>query len=360
MARILSVTNFVRKPGTAFLHTTGIKISNGLIRNGHFVANFSDRDMARIHSLFGHRKFGVGAANRELRSLCRDMAPDLLLLGHADVIWPETIAQIRAELPALRVLQWNVDAMFTPDNVARLSANLDVVDATLVTTAGEDLKPLVRPGKFLGFLPNPVDPSVETGCNYRQDKLPYDLFFPCGNDKIPRYVCGQDWRMTELVREIERGAPGLRMLTPGVAGQPKLAGAAYQRALESAAIGLNISRRNDHFLYSSDRLAHMIGNGMAVLIDRATGYDRLFDDDELAFFSTVDELVEKIRWLIADPSARRRLAESGRRRYHALFNERAVARYMVDAAFGTFRAEDYPWPALSSSEAPRMFETIGE
>ena len=141
-------------------------------------------------------------------------------------------------------------------------------------------------------------------------------------------------------------------------GQRQIAGAEYQSALETAAIGLNLSRRNDVLLYSSDRLAQMIGNGMAVLVDRDTGYDKLFGDDELAFFSTTDELVAQVRRLVADTAYRQQLAKAGRERYHALFNEQIVARYVVEVAFGTLDPAAYPWPTLIPDE-PRPQTAAG-
>jgi hypothetical protein len=351
MAKILHVAHFGRKPIGAFQHSVERKLSNGLIRNGHAVVNFSDRDMARAASWLGHRKFGAGGANRELRNLCRSMEPDLLLLGHADVITPATIADIRGDLPALRVRQWNVDPIFDDGNVGRIAAKLDVVDATLVSTAGEALRPLARPGKALGFLPNPVDYSIETGRNHESRDLPYDLFYSCGNGEKLRQTCGKAWRPDDLILLLERASPGLRVLLAGLRDQPQIAGAPYQRALEAAAIGLNLSRRNDVLLYSSDRLAQMIGNGMAVLVDRDTGYDKLFGEDELAFFSTTDELVALVRRLVADTAHRQQLAKKGRDRYHALFNEQIVARYVVEVAFGTLDPSAYPWPTLIPDEA---------
>ena len=98
------------------------------------------------------------------------------------------------------------------------------------------------------------------------------------------------------------------MLTPGVGGAPQVAGAKYQRALESAAIGLNVSKRNDVFLYSSDRLAQLAGNGLAVLIDRATGYESLLAEGEFVYFSSLDELLDKLARLTGDSAYRRRVA----------------------------------------------------
>lgn len=331
----------------SFQHAVGIKLSNGLIRNGHFVLNFSDRDVARALSLLGHRKFGRKQANQAFRAFCRQHQPDVLLLGHADSLLPETIAAVRADLPRLRVLQWNVDPVFEPDNMRRIASKLEVVDATLVSTAGEALAPLRRPGRLLGFLPNPVDPSIERGTNHLRRDLEYDLFYVCGHPSRPlRNVCGQDWDMERLLQRLLNDVPGLRPRLGGLLGHARLSGAAFQQALESTAIGLNISRRGDYLLYSSDRLAQTVGNGQAIVIERATGYDKLFTPDEMSFFSSIEELTQNLRQLVADPDRRQAIAAAGRERYIALFNERVVARYVLEVALGCHDPTRYEWPTL--------------
>jgi len=257
------------------------------------------------------------------------------------------VAELRRAIPAMRVLQWNVDPMFEPDNVNRLRGKLEVVDATLVSTAGEALAPLRRPGMALGFLPNPVDFSIESGKAHTYAALPFDLFYACGHPSSPpRHLFGRDWNMDRFFAELRVLVPGVRACVAGIEGHPTIAGAPYQDALERSAAGLNASRRNDALLYSSDRLAHMAGNGQAVLIDRGTGYDTLFDDGQMVFFSTMEELARQVRRLIAEPALRQAIAQAGRARYHDLFNETVVARYVVDVAFGTHDATRYEWPTL--------------
>jgi hypothetical protein len=246
----------------------------------------------------------------------------------------------------MRVLQWSVDALFEPGNIERLERNLPVVDATLVTTAGDALKPLVRPGKRLGFLPNPVDFSIEHGENHLKPDLPFDLFYACGNPADLREVGGKAWNMDEFMNALLAALPGVRAKLAGLMGEKGLGGAAYQDALESAAIGLNISRRADQFLYSSDRLAHLAGNGLAVMIERSTGYDQLFSDDEMVFFSSFDEVVAAIDHLAKDPARRTAVAAAGRARYHDLFNERRIAQYVLDVALDRFDPAACPWPSL--------------
>lgn len=345
--RILHVGNFGRRPKGAFLHSVAPKLSRGLVRLGHQVVDFDDRETARAGTPFGSRRLGVIAVNRALRAMAEEMRPDLLLLGHADTIRPRLIAQLRAALPGMRVLQWNVDPMFEPDNVARIRSKLEVVDATLVSTAGEALAPLRRPGMRLGFLPNPVDLSVESGENHLRPQLPNHLFFACGHPSRPkRWLAGAEWDMEVLLRQVAEAVPGLRGCYAGLFGEPHLTGSQYQRSMESCAAGLNASRRNDVLLYSSDRLAHMIGNGQAILIDRASQYDRLFGDDQMAFFTDLDGLVRQLRRLIEEPAARQAMAAAGRSRYVELFNETLVAGYVLGVAFDAHDSARYPWPSL--------------
>ena len=350
MARILHVANFGLRAKGAFQHSVEHKISNGLIRNGHQVINFSDRDAARTGSVFGGNKLGGrSAANKTLRALCRHMGPEAVFFGQADVISAETIAAIREDLPGVRLLQWNVDPIFETDNIRRLRGKTEVVDATLVSTAGEALAPLRRKGMALGFLPNPVDFSIERGRNHEIEALPFDLYYACGHPSQPlREVLGVDWDMDAFMRRVLDRIPHLRLLAPGIAGAPHIAGAAYQAGLEQAALGLNISRRDDHRLYSSDRLAHMCGNGQAILIARSVGYDALFSDDEMVFFDSLEGLADSIAALVADPKRRMAIAAAGRARYHALFNEQVVARYMLEVAFERMDPADYAWPTLLS------------
>ncbi|NHN89035.1 glycosyltransferase family protein [Acetobacter conturbans] len=325
-------------------HSVQIKLSNGLIRRGHLVLNFADRDVARATALFGSRKFGRRGVNRALIAFCRQHRPDILLMGHADMIDAATVAEVRAVVPGVRVAQWNVDPLFEEDNVRRIRSKLDVVDRTFISTAGKPLEEMRSGGHAMSFLPNPVDLSCETGRADLIRDLPNDLFYACGNPARPlREICGRAWNMDEFIGLIGSRLPSLRMALAGIGGRPHLHGARYQDVLESCAIGLNMSRRADYYLYTSDRIAHLAGNGCVVAIERATGYTDYFSEDEMLFFSSLDELIEKLGRFSAEPATRMRVATAGRARYIARFNEQAVAQFMVDVIMGERAPEDMPW-----------------
>ena len=342
---IIHVSNFPTNLKSLNLHGVPQKLSNGFIRNGHHVLNISDRSLARARG-FGYRKFGVGYANKIVKDLCVLHKPDLLLFGHADIISPDTIFEIRRKLPGVRVVQWHVDAIFHEETVRKIKKKCDVVDATLVSTAGEALRPLFNPKKLLGFLPNPVDSSIETARNYEKDIFPYDLFYACGNPADERLIFGKKRNMNDFLENLISLCPKRKILLPGALGSPHLFGRAYQTALESSAVGLNISRRPDYFLYSSDRIAHLIGNGLVVCMENGSGYESLFSKKEIIFVSSMNELVDQINELSSNGRYRREIAAAGYARYYALFNEKIVAKYIEEVAFGKLKEGAYEWPTL--------------
>ena len=105
MARHIHASNFGRKAKGAFQHGVKHKITNGLIRNGHAVSNFSDRDVARASTLLGHLPTGAKAVNRAFLDFCLAVGPELVVLGHADLITAETLLRIRDQFPDLRIIQ---------------------------------------------------------------------------------------------------------------------------------------------------------------------------------------------------------------------------------------------------------------
>jgi len=143
---------------------------------------------------------------------------------------------------------------------------------------------------------------------------------------------------------MQKALPDVSFLTPGINGVPKAFGPAYQDAICQCRIGLNISRRNDAYLYSSDRLAHIAENGLAVCIDRATGYEDIFTKDEMVFYSSEEELFSRLAALKRDDAERKRIAKNGWKRYSELFDSRIIAQYMLDVVYGEHDAKKYVWP----------------
>ncbi|GAA0585710.1 glycosyltransferase [Caenispirillum bisanense] len=343
--KVIHVANLMLRAKGAGYFGVPFKISNGLARAGHNVLNFSDRDIARASTIFRTTKAGIKGVNRKLLEVAADFQPDLVLFGHADTIRPETLDRLRHLVPGVHLAQWNVDPLFEADNVARINGKIGRVDVTFVSTAGPTLRDLGQGRHRVAFLPNPVDPSIERArCfDMARDALAADLFFPAGLGTEPRFHAGRTTCGNDIARLIQARLPDLRCDFPGVNGAPRKFGRAYEIALSNAAMGLNLSRRNDVHLYTSDRMAHLAGSGVLTFIDRATDYGQLFGEDELAFYGSEDELIERLAFFHADDAARRRVAEAGWAAYRALFDCTRVAAYMIAVLFEGLDPEAYRW-----------------
>lgn len=356
--RIIHVANFGFKASKVYLHSTAAKLSNGWTRAGHHVINFSDRDITRWTSLLGYKPRGRRETNKLLLKLCRNIKPDVIAFGHADIISAETIISIKNALPNVRLLQWNVD-WYVPvshalsddptaeNNRQKIFSKRDHLDATFITTAGQALHEISSVGHVGAFLPNPTDASLERGRNFEKTDLLHDLFF-ASNSSDDRRFHGGEWRsMNDFCRDIKQADPTLECGFYGINGSDKVFGPAYESAITKSRIGLNISRRNDAYLYSSDRLAHMVGNGLAICIDRATGYGDIFSDDEMVFYDTENDLLEKIISLKNDDFKRQDIARKGWEKYTRLFNSTVVAQYMLDVVMGEHNPDKYEWPTTN-------------
>jgi len=117
--------------------STEHKLYNGLVRNFHNVLHFSDRDVAAFLAPFGWRDLGKGKSNKKLVEVVDNFQPEMILLGHCDIISNETLNEIRKLIPSVRIAYRNVDPLFVPHNVEAIHRRKSIVDTIFVTTAGE-------------------------------------------------------------------------------------------------------------------------------------------------------------------------------------------------------------------------------
>jgi hypothetical protein len=334
--KIVHASNFSLRENGANYYAMPYKLSNALTRLGHFVFNYSDRDVANANPL-RIRELGVGRANRKLAGICAEVRPDLLLMGHCTIIRPETVAAVRKDHPGLRIAHWNCDGLFVPENLARLQLLAPLVDASFVTTAGEDLRQVIVRGGRACFMPNPLDPAIENLRVFERNDVPNDLVFLTGFNSY-------DKEKLEYCDAIKARLPGLKFDVHGLYGNPGIYGAKLFDVLANAKMGLNISKRNDVYLYSSDRMAQLMGCGLLTLIDKRTRFDEIFAPDELVTYDGVDDLIAKLEHLRTHDEERKRIADKGWRKSHEIFAATIVAQWILDATFDRPLSQTYAWP----------------
>lgn len=323
------------------------KLANGFARNNHTVIRYLDRDASRLSNVFRSRKMGVGAANKKFLTQIGEFRPDLIIFIHADVIRPETLTHIRDNHPAIKLAQVSVDSLFIPGNVQRINTKSPYTDATFMTTAGEGLRK-ISGGRPAYYIPNIVDPSMETGRAFDTD-CDIDLIFVCGSFDAE----GGDPRkaVLDLIRERLASIKFPRHVANETGG---LWGADYMDTMARSKCGLNLSRERegplnlagpeDLYIYSSDRISHLTGNGVLTFSHVKYHLDRLYTEDEMVFFDSNDDLIDKIAHFLENEDGRRRIAKNGWEKSHRYLNERLAAQYIVDVLFGDELSHPYIWP----------------
>lgn len=312
------------------------KLFFGLIRNGHFVQGFSDRDVAAFEAPFGIRNLGAGRANRRLLETAEAVQPDLVVVGHCDLIENATLEEIRRMQPGVAIAGCNNDPLFIPDNVAKIRSRCEVVDAMFVSTGMRELRQFEGARARLYHMPNPADESIERFDASSCDALPIDLVY-CSN------ATGHTRRQDDLARLRDLLSGQLNFEIYGSFGRQPVWGIDYDRVLSQSKMGLNFNRQEGLHWYSSARIAQLGGNGILVLTHAAAGFDSLFPPETLVYFRDLDELARQALAFHRDDARRRDWAARTRRFFHDEMNSRLNAQYIVESTLGLAYSHPYVW-----------------
>ncbi len=314
----------------------GQKLYFGLIRNNHCVQSFSDRDVAAFEAPLGIRDLGKKKANARLLQTVEAFEPDLMIVGHCDIIANETLESARAINPNLIIAGCNNDPLFVPENVDKIKTRVQVVDSMFVSTGVKELGLFEGARAKLWHMPNPVDTSIETFDASASTSLPTDLIF-----------CSKETSYTERgrwVEDLQTQLPkAINFKTPGSFGQPGVWGRDYDRALSQSKMGLNLNRQEGLHWYSSARMAQLVGNGLLTFTHEGGQFDELLPPESLVYFSDYDDLKNKVVEFHQDDAKRRYWASRGREFFHREINSTLYAQYIVEAAMGLPFSHAYVW-----------------
>ena len=334
--RILFVGNFlIRHWGNG---RTGIdmRLAAAATRLDCPVLTFSERDIARFLAPLGFmRSLGAKMMCKRLVRTVRNFRPDVVFISHCDYIDNGTLDAMRAAAPGVKLVHINCDPVETDHCCAQIARRTDSCDAIFVTTAGEKLKSWTTGRNVVGFYSNPSDPAFETEDNSLKTDFAYDLFF-AGRPALA------DQRKALLDALMPRLDPSVRLGFFGM-GRPLVIGRAYEEAIAASKMGLSINRFENWKWYASDRITHLMGNGVLTFQYDGNEMQDFFSEKETVYFHTPKELAEKIAFFNSHDDARRAVAAAGRAKYHALFNAQRTLRYMVEATLGEEFSEDYEW-----------------
>lgn len=312
------------------------KLYFGLIRNLHCVQAFSDRDIAAFEAPFGIRDLGKRKANKRLLQTIEAFEPDLIIVGHCDIITNETLTTARKISPHLVIAGCNNDPLFIPENADKITQRCKVVDAMFVSTGLTKLQTFTGQRAKLFHMPNPVDPGIEADNVTLKDELPTDLIF-----------CSRETSHTSrglLVNYLKKSLPQeIRFSTPGSFGEANVWGRDYEHALSQSKMGLNLNRQEGFDWYSSARMAQLVGNGLLTFTHSDAGFERMMPEETLVYFSTQEQLRDLIVEFHLDDAKRKQWGQNARDFFHREINSTLYAQYIVEATMQLPYSHDYVW-----------------
>tara|TARA_X000000950_G_scaffold273770_1_gene357958 strand:- start:1456 stop:3582 length:2127 start_codon:yes stop_codon:yes gene_type:complete len=343
--RILHVTNFNERHNGRLFFNTGRRINNGFIRLGHSVLEFSDRDIVSRNKNYRDLS-GFKTLNDKLVKTCYHFKPDLIVLGHADMVSIDVISSLKKEYSDLKVAQWFLDPLNSkgpdyPKNKRRILDKLDVIDANFLTTSPDVLKFLNKTNSY--FIPNPCDDSIETLSNY-ENHCSNDVFFALshGVHRGKLKSSSKDDR-EKFINNLVNNCNNIRFDIYGMNGVQPIWADQYFKIISNSKMGLNLSRGEPIKYYSSDRITQIVGNGLVTLIDEKTGYQDFFNDKEMVFYSNISDLTEKISRISKDEKLRKLIGKNGKKKYLKYFNSNLVAKFIVNKTLNIINKSRFIW-----------------
>ena len=336
--RIMHVTNFSeRHDGRLYFVSIGQKISNGFIRSGHSVLNYSDRDMMRIGRGFPDY-IGKKNLNKKLISAVKNYNPHLVLFGHADLIHKSTLEIIKSYNKNLKVAQWFEDPLIEngPDyekNKEKVLGKVDFIDHSFLTTSPDDLEFKLN-GSIFHYMPIPADKSVERLKNFENKNTIYDVFFAMSHG-VNRGVLkfGKTDEREEFINKLVKNNTNIKFDLYGLNGRQPIWAEEFFQILARSRMALNLSRGEPKKYYSSNRIASLLGNGLLTFIDKKTKLNDFFTDKEIIFYKDLNDLSEKIQKYSVDDVMRKKIAKNGWKKYHSFFSSQKIADYIIDRSF---------------------------
>jgi glycosyltransferase involved in cell wall biosynthesis len=331
--KIIHITNFNERHNGRLFYNTGKRINNGLVRLGHSVLEFSDRDI-----ISNHRKLndlnGAKYLNKKLVTVIGNYVPDLIILGHADLIDIKTLRLIKQYYPQIKISQWFLDRMDSSwiNNKKRFLNKIDIMDASFCTTDPSALK--FSRFKEIYYMPNPVDASFEMLNNYKYKNLKNDVFFAMSHG-VHRGVLkkGKFDERENFLKTLTKKLPNIKFDLYGVENKQPVWADKFIDAISQSKIALNLSQGKSSMYYTSDRFAQLIGNGLLVMINKKTKFNDFFNNDEIVTYKDINDLSQKIIKYSNNDALRQKIAKKGRDKYFKYFNSTIVADFIIKKTF---------------------------
>jgi spore maturation protein CgeB len=271
-----------------------------------------------IYKLSGHRSLTAIPLNREFLEMARRFKPDVALITKGGYVYPSTLRFLKQSFGTF-LINYNTDDPFNPDVTSPyLKKSIPLFDLYACTKKAviDDIKK--AGGERVAYVPFGYKPNHQFPEQSRtaEEKVRFssDVVFigGCDADRVP------------IISTIPLAKKDLRLVLYGwfwnrhLSTRPYFRGLALGRdfrlAISGAKIVLNLVRRANRDGHGP-RTFEIPACGGFMLTDRTEEQMAFLEEDkEAVYFSSNDEMLDKIRFYLAHDSERERIAAAGRRR----------------------------------------------
>ncbi len=341
--KILHVTNFNERHNGRLFYNTGRRLNNGFVRLNHSVLTLSDRDIVSYYRSLKDLD-GSKTLNKKLLEVISNYVPDLLILGHADLIKKDTLKFIKKTYPDIKIAQWFLDRMDSEwkNNRKRFLDKIDIVDCSFCTTSPDILN---FPKKHkVYYMPNPADESFENLKLFNKRNFKNDIFFAMshgvhrGNLKKGKFD-----KREQFIEKLLKKTPNIKYDLYGMKNIQPIWADNFKQAVSNSKMGLNLSQGKSTKFYSSDRITQLIGNGLLTFIDVKTQLNKFFNNREVIFYKSIDDLSKKIIKYSTNDDLRIKIAKNGQKKYLKYFNSKNVAEFIINKTLNIKKNKQYFW-----------------
>jgi len=341
--KILHISTFDEKNDHRLFNISiANKLTKGFIRNDHDVVNFSYRDFGNKFMLRN-----TDALNNKVFNITQNYRPDLILLGHNNILRRDTIEKIKS-IHKTKMALWYEDHLIKGgpnylSNLNLIQKNSDLIDQYFVTTHPDSIKTTIKKNK-LNYMPIPADKNIENLEIYNSKNRYKDLFFALSHGVNygrlkPRNTDEREVFLHELMKKNKN-------LTFNILGyaneQPKWS-YNYFKELSKCKTALNLSRGVPSKYASSNRIASLVANGIMTFIDKKTKYQDFFSDDEMGFYTSASDLLKQLDKLNGNINKINKISRNGKKRYFSIFNNTIVSDFIISKIFNIKNKFKYIW-----------------
>ena len=274
--------------------------------------------------------------NKKINKIIENYRPTLLVLGHNNILSRNNLTNLKKKYN-LKISLWYEDALGHRgkgpnwrENLDLIEKNHDLIDSYFTTTHPDEIKTSINKKKMF-FLPIPVDENIENLNLYEYKNKFKDLFFALSHGvNFGKLKKGKRDEREKFISQLTTLYPNINYNILGMANENPKWNYEFFNELSKCKIALNLSRGEPIKYTSSNRIASLMGNGIYTFIDKKTKYSDFFNDDEMGFYSSIDDLGYKIEYLLRYPDRINRYAKNGAKKYFKLFNNSLITKNIIN------------------------------